>query len=1125
MAPLLTLVLLALPLCAARAATTVRVVNPFDGAIINTNVSPQVYLVNGTCHKADAVSISINDGPESFATIKGAAWEWLWDLSTVVPSDNVKVVAKPYLAGVAGTPQTLFVKVRAALPGGSIDVLPSSVIAGLYAGKGAVLGDPSQPYVVAVLVRGDAGPGKVIDEIKLSSPTSVDQVYTPATLEKFNVQTAGASAIPALFVLGNDPLGPGLRERIEAIGVTYGSSPGGLKSNIFQRRIIVDPTPPVRKQAVSAAFPRKNIVALTGAFADATSGIESVVVEITPPGGGTTVVVPATLTFGNDYANDVTWYVEYETALEGVMNVVVKARDNAGNERRDPDVGTFAVTTDRTGPVPTFTAPAPSAFVSGSSVAIAGTIADAGSTTWKLYDNGSLVTQGAGPTVGHAWNTTLVEDGVHTLTLVAADAQHNESETSVAVTVDNTAPTVDFLKPVDGDFVSDIVQIHGAVTECNLDNWQVLIDTGGGFVDPPIATGTTTSVTALWDTTAIPANTTCTIKILATDKAGLNNAATADTIQVKVVKAGSVTITDPADGAFVRGTHKIKFTIAVDAVTGWELHDLDSVPSKLTDGAANGSFDFDWDTTGKDGRHTLKLTAKNALGVTVDTSAIVTVDNTPPVVAVTSPAPGAFVRGTQPINATITDVNPDKYQINLDGTMLTPPGIQPGSTVAFAWNTVAVADGSHTIKVLAVDKALNDNAAAADSVTVTVDNTAPTATITSPADGAVVTGAMTVTGTFVEANLQKWELFDNGVLFATDTTPSPATAAWNPVGDGPHVLRLVVTDLAGNSGTASVTVVVDTAPPVLSLNVAPTIVAGATTFVKGEIKITGTIADANLQNWTLTDTGDAGFVRNGNAPNFSFTYNTVGHDGTHKFVLNAVDTGGNASSADVTVVADNTKPVVVITAPSDGSFVKGTISLTGTVTDANLQDWQWLDNGRPVPGGSGVGSTASASLNTTLSPDGAHTITLVGRDLAGNVEDTVRVTVTVDNTPPSVTIDALPKVQDGADFFVEKTIRVVGTVVEANLLNYVLTDDNDPALNVTGNQPGGVSAPYTTTGEGSHTFRLKATDKVGFTAEQTVKVLADNVAPSAVLNNPTPSVTIGSRVFVKGQINITGTVA
>ncbi len=936
--PLLALALFVLSPSVATAAPALRLVNPFDGAIINTNVSPQVYLINGTCHQADAVGVSINDGPESPATVKGAAWEWLFDLSSVAPSDSVKIVATPYLAGVAGTPQQAIVKVRTALPGGSIDVLPSSVIAGLFAGKGAVLGDPTQPLVLAVLVRGDAGAGKVIDEITLSSPTSVNQVYNPVTLEKFNVHTVPGTAIPALFVLGNDPGGPGLRERIEAIGVTYRSAPGGLKSNIFQRRIIVDPTPPVRKQAVSAGFPRKNVVALTGKFSDVTSGIESVVVEITPPGGGSTVVVPASLTYGADYYNDVTWYAEYETAIEGTMNVVVKARDNAGNERRDPETGVFAVATDRTPPVPAFTSPSPSAYVTGSSVSVAGTITDAAPDTWSLFDNGTFVASGSGATFSYTWDTTLTADGLHTLKVVASDTQHNEGENTVAVTVDNTLPTVAFTKPVNGDFVTGLVQITGAVSECNLDSWKVQVDTGSGFVDIPGATGTTTEVSAIWDTNPIPASTVCTLKIIATDKAGLTNAATADTITVTVVKTGSVAITDPTDGAYLRGTHKIKFTVAVDALDKWELHDLDSVPTKLTDGVTNGSFDFDWDTTGKDGRHTLKLTAKNTLGQTVDATRIVIVDNTPPTVEVTSPEAAAFVRGRVPINATITDVNPDKYQINLDGALMTPPGVRSGSTVAFGWDTVGVADGSHLIKVLATDKALNDNAAAADGVSVTVDNTPPVVTITSPGNGAIVKAPTTAGAAFDELNLLKWEWFDNGVLFASGSSASPISSAWSPTNDGAHVLKLVVTDLAGNTGEAVVT-------------------------------------------------------------------------------------------------------------------------------------------------------------------------------------------VTVDNTPPTVTIDALPKVQDGADSFVEGVIRLVGTIVESNLLNWQLTDDNDPTLNLSGTQSGGVSEPYTTTGEGQHTFRLKATDKVGFTDEKTVTVLADNVRPTAALGDPTPSITVGSRVYVRGPVTVVGNVA
>src|SRR5207245_5128603 len=62
-----------------------------------------------------------------------------------------------------------------------------------------------------------------------------------------------------------------------------------------------------------------------------------------------------------------------------------------------------------------------------------------------------------------------------------------------------------------------------------------------------------------------------------------------------------------------------------------------------------------------------------------------------------------------------------------------------------AWDTTSVADGSHTLTAVARDAAGNTTTSAA--VSVTVDKTAPTATITSPTAGAFVKGTVTVSAT------------------------------------------------------------------------------------------------------------------------------------------------------------------------------------------------------------------------------------------------------------------------------------------------------------------------------------------------------------------------------------------
>src|SRR5438046_7045082 len=116
------------------------------------------------------------------------------------------------------------------------------------------------------------------------------------------------------------------------------------------------------------------------------------------------------------------------------------------------------------------------------------------------------------------------------------------------------------------------------------------------------------------------------------------------------------------------------------------------------------------------------------------------------IVNMTSPASGSTVGGTVTVSASVTIVGSltvAGVQFQLDGANL---GARDNSApYSISWNTTTAGNGSHTLSAVATD--VLGLQFTSDSVTVTVANdiTPPTVSITSPANGATVSGTITVT--------------------------------------------------------------------------------------------------------------------------------------------------------------------------------------------------------------------------------------------------------------------------------------------------------------------------------------------------------------------------------------------
>jgi Bacterial Ig domain len=142
---------------------------------------------------------------------------------------------------------------------------------------------------------------------------------------------------------------------------------------------------------------------------------------------------------------------------------------------------------------------------------------------------------------------------------------------------------------------------------------------------------------------------------------------------------------------------------------------------------------------------------------------------------------------------------------------------------------------------------------------------------------------------------------------------------------------------------------------------------------------------------------------------YSVSWNTrTASNGSHTLTAVARDLLGltwNASPVTVTVFNDTTPPTVALTSPFPGTAVKATVAVNANASDnVGVVGVQFRLDGANL-GAEDTTSPYGVSWNTTGATNGSHTLTAVARDAAGNTATSSGVTVTVDNTPPSVSIN------------------------------------------------------------------------------------------------------------------------
>lgn len=193
------------------------------------------------------------------------------------------------------------------------------------------------------------------------------------------------------------------------------------------------------------------------------------------------------------------------------------------------------------------------------------------------------------------------------------------------------------------------------------------------------------------------------------------------------------------------------------------------------------------------------------------------------------------------------------------------------------------------------------------------DTTPPTVTVRAPGAASTVSATVAVTADVADdTGVSRVTLHVDGTPSGQDANPpyGPASIPWNSttVPDGPHTLRIVATDAAGNASTGgSVDVIVSNDGDVSPPTPPRTLTAGATGQRSVHLDWEAADDDVGVTGYRISRNGDV------QATVTATTYDdtALSPDTTYSYSVVALDAAGNASEAAVATATTEAEPAPV----------------------------------------------------------------------------------------------------------------------------------------------------------------------------------------------------------------------
>jgi chitinase len=454
------------------------------------------------------------------------------------------------------------------------------------------------------------------------------------------------------------------------------------------------------------------------------------------------------------------------------------------------------------------------------------------------------------------------------------------------------------------------------------------------------------------------------------------------------------------------------------------------------------------------------------------------------------------------------------------------------------WDSAGVADGARDMRAIAVDQAGYQRITTVAARV--IDNALPSAALNDP-DFLTGLEILTATGADPLAGLASLSISYRpaGGGSWTDvctgaTSPRVCPLDTTSLTDGDYELRARSTDLAGNVRDSVLTRSVDNTAPSASITM-PAAVTGTVT-----VPVTaGDGAGSGVKQATIQiRTSPVGVWADLCAVDTAAPFECTGFDTTARaeglYDLQAIveDNAGNiTTSAATTIRIDRTVPSGT-TLVNPGASLQGSVTLSGTATDAasGIQSWTaqyrltgttpWLDvcTDTTVT----APSNYSCAWATTGVADGVYELRAVGTDVAGNqTAATTQTNKRVDNVVPTVSLTDPGTPLTGA-------VTLNATASDGGGIASVAFERSPAGAGTWTNICTDNSAPYTcsfpTTGvvDASYDLRAVATDNAARTASSVVASRwIENVAPFGVDLQTTSGGAIVGRTDAGDTISLT----
>ncbi len=751
-----------------------------------------------------------------------------------------------------------------------------------------------------------------------------------------------------------------------------------------------------------------------------------------------------------------------------------------------------------------------------SSSAVQGT-ADPGATVHFTVDGTAVATTATANASG-AWSFTPtgLSDGQHTIVASETNASGQTGSASLTFSLDTKAPVV--TEALVGGGTSTTT---GALTGTTVPNAVVKFT-----VDGTAITGTATAdASGNWSYTPSGlAAGTHTVVASTTDVAGNTGSASLTFTMSSTSSSGTATTTSSTvpvftGGSYANGQITVTGTTPAPGETVWIYDGSNWVGAVTSD--ASGKFTFS-EAGASGSTHTFGAIAIDSAGnQTTTASAFVytaTTTTTPP-----SAAPIVTAALTSDTGSSATDkitsapalsgtADPNAtVHFTVDGATVTATATA-NANGAWSFTPAGLADGQHTI----VASETNTGGTGSASVSFTLDTKAPTVTSQLASDTGAsatdkITSNATLSGTADPNAVIKFTVDRTAV---TQTVTADASGKWSftPTGlvDGQHTIVASETDVAGNTGSASLTFTLDTTAPVVTETASTSGVTGtgganATVhFTVDGTAVTQTATADATGAWSYTPAGLAA--------------------GTHTIVASETDLAGNTGQASTGFTVGTGVTTTAPTAPTftGATFANGQITVTGTTPVAN--ETVWIYDGSNWMGQVGSDTSGHFTFSEAAVSGSTHSFGAVAIDSLGNTTTTASAftyTATASSTSPPPATNGLPVVTEhlvsdtgaSATDGITSNAALAGTA-DAGATVHFAVDGTSVATTATADGTGHWSFTPSGLSDGFHTVVASETNAAGATGAATTGFTLDT-------HGPIPTFTAES--VANGAVTITGT--